>query len=71
MSELTGLFVVVRAEDDIERHVLQNVETLLGVLFDDRRVVDRTVVTANVQVGALVLLIDRRLKRHVTGSVYV
>ena len=59
-----GLLVVVRAEDDVEADVLEGQQLLVLVLLDARRVEDGSVVLADADVGALVLVL--RQKRTVS-----
>ena len=51
------LFVVVRAEDNVEADVLEGHELLVLVLLDARRVEDGSVVLADAEVGPLVLIL--------------
>ena len=50
------LFVAVRTEHNKQDNVLEDPQLFDGIVADDGRLVDGTVVTANVQVSALVLV---------------
>ena len=56
------LFVVVSAEDDVETDVLEGQQLLVLVLLDARRVEDGSVVLADADVGALVLVLRQKRK---------
>ena len=55
------LLVVMRAEDDVETDVLEGHQLLVLVLLDARRVEDGSVVLADTDVGALVLVLREEM----------